>query len=152
MLLRDIAEYQFDFHIAMSLFPNEKRFLIQRSIKTGKIRNILTENGQLYLVLRAQDMLFSLTLLSAEVIRINSKFPEYRVVIPNNMEQFIREGRNVFAKHVLLADPRIRGGDEVLVVNSDDKLIAIGKAKISGEEMMEYKRGVAVHVKRGVKI
>ncbi|MEM3292633.1 MAG: PUA domain-containing protein, partial [Saccharolobus sp.] len=61
-----------------------------------------------------------------------------------------REGRNVFAKHVIAVDSSIRSGDEVIIVNENDKLIALGKAKLSGEEMLEYKKGVAVYVKRGV--
>ncbi|QGA55528.1 pseudouridine synthase [Sulfolobus sp. E5-1-F] len=145
-----MAEYQFDYNISRCLFPEDARFLIQRSLNTKKIRNVLTSEGELYLVLRAQDVLFSLTLLSGGVIKNCSKFPEYRVVIPKNLEEFIKNGRNVFSKHVIAVDKRIRAGDEVIVVNENDELIAIGKAKLSGEEMMEYKRGMAVHVKRGV--
>ncbi|WP_338604772.1 PUA domain-containing protein [Sulfolobus tengchongensis] len=145
-----MAEYQFDYSVARCLFPDDHSFFIQRSLSTGKIRNILNNNRELYLVLRAQDVLYSLTLISGSVLKSCTKFPEYRVVVPNDIEEFIKNGRNVFAKHVIEVDRRIRAGDEVLVVNENDKLIAIGKAKLSGEEMMEYKRGMAVHVKRGV--
>ncbi|WP_231961238.1 MULTISPECIES: PUA domain-containing protein [Sulfolobaceae] len=151
LYLKEIAEYQFDYDVANALFSSDSTFLIQRSKNTGKIRNIFVNNeSNLYLVLRAQDMLFSLTPLSAKVIINSSDFPRHRVVIDSSIESFIREGRNVFAKHVKIADPNIRGGDEVVVVNQNNILVGIGKAKISGEEMMEYKRGVAVHVKRGV--
>ncbi|AAK40610.1 Conserved hypothetical protein [Saccharolobus solfataricus P2] len=81
---------------------------------------MLTSRGELYLVLRAQDVLFSLTLLSGSVIKECSKFPEYRVIIPNSFEEFIKNGRNVFSKHVIAVDKRIRAGDDVIVVNEND--------------------------------
>ena len=149
-MLKQIAEYQFGYDIAEQLFPNNLNFLIQRSLNTRKIRNILTEKNEIYLVLRARDMLFSITPISAKVIKDNTKSPRYRVIIPSTIEKFIREGRNVFAKHVIAVDSSIRSGDEVIIVNENDKLIALGKAKLSGEEMLEYKKGVAVYVKRGV--
>ena len=48
------------------------------------------------------------------------------------------------------ADNRIRAGDEVLVTNQDEVLLAIGKATLSGSEILAFKRGVAVKVRQGV--
>lgn len=49
-------------------------------------------------------------------------------------------------------DRKLRAGDEALVVNGDDELLAIGKMRLSGEEVMEYKRGVALTVRERWKI
>jgi uncharacterized protein with predicted RNA binding PUA domain len=152
VILKRIAEYQF-FSRAVSdcLFPRPSDFLVQRSSTTGKIRNVLTKDGKLYLVLRAQDLLFSLNWESANVIRNCTRRPELRVVIPSEVKEFVMEGKNVFAKFVLDVDLRLRSGDEVLVVTEEDELVAVGRMRLSGEEVKQYKRGVAVNVRRGAK-
>ncbi len=41
--------------------------------------------------------------------------------------------------------------DEVMVVDSKDELIAIGRALLVRDEMMALKKGLAVKVREGVK-
>ena len=151
-LLKGVALYQFSSReVSECLFPDKNDFLVQRSLTTGKIRNVLLkESAELYLVLRAQDFLFSITTLSALRLKECTKPPKLRVVIPSSLSSFVREGKNVFAKFVVDADPELRPNDEVLVVDEGDNLLAVGKMKLSGEEVKHYKRGVAVQVKRGV--
>jgi uncharacterized protein with predicted RNA binding PUA domain len=151
-VLRRIAEYQFiSSSVASCLFPSDREFYVQRSVNTGKIRNVLTPDGILYLVLRAQDLLFSLQEASAKVILKCTNPPALRVVIPSSVKSFVMEGRSVFAKFVMDVDPKLRAGDEVVVVDENDALIAVGKMRVSGEEVKQYKRGVAVNVRRGAK-
>ena len=66
-------------------------------------------------------------------------------------EEAVKKGLTVFAKHVLEADPNIRPGDEVAVVGGEGEILAVGRAVLSGFEMVEFKAGVAVKVRRGVK-
>jgi len=56
----------------------------------------------------------------------------------------------VFAKFVVDTDPNLRPGDEVLVVDQDDRLVAVGQAFLNPEEMIAFQRGVAVHVREGL--
>ena len=149
--LKNIASYQFSYKIASCLFPDNNVFLIQKSLTTNRIRNVLTEDKKLYLVLRAQDNLFSLTDISGNIIKNCSSPPSFRFIIRSDVAEFIREGRNAFCKFVVDADKNIRAGDEVLLVDENDNLIGIGRAKVSGEEVKQYKRGLAVIVKRGIK-
>ena len=65
----------------------------------------------------------------------------YRVLI----DDFIPEG-DVLAPGVVEADPQIREGDEVLVVGARAR--AVGRAAVSGEEMLRLRRGVAVRVRK----
>ncbi|MBB5253117.1 PUA domain-containing protein [Sulfurisphaera ohwakuensis] len=149
--LRYIAMYQFSLKVASCLFPEDSTFFIQRSLTTNRIRNILTEDKKLFLVLRAQDNLFSITEISGQIIKNCTSPPSFRFIIKNEVAGFIREGRNAFCKFVINSDPSIRAGDEVLVVDEQDNLLAVGRAKVSGEEVKQYKRGLAVIVKRGIK-
>jgi uncharacterized protein with predicted RNA binding PUA domain len=63
--------------------------------------------------------------------------------------EHVAGGKSVFAKHVVGCDPQIRAGDEILVVDPDDRLLATGKAVLSAEEMRAFTSGVAVRVREG---
>lgn len=149
--LKSIASYQFSHEIASCLFSDNRTFLIQKSLTTNRIRNVLTEDKKLYLVLRAQDNLFSLTDTSGNIIKNCSSPPSFRFILQSDVAEFIKEGKNAFCKFVVDADKNIRAGDEVLLVDENDNLIGIGRARVSGEEVKQYKRGLAVIVKRGIK-
>ena len=56
-------------------------------------------------------------------------------------------GSSIMAPGVEDADPNIRPGDVVFVINSLGRLIGVGEANLSGEEMVEVSRGVAVKIK-----
>jgi uncharacterized protein with predicted RNA binding PUA domain len=60
----------------------------------------------------------------------------------------VAKGGNVFARHVLGVDPEIRAGEEVLVVDSRDRLLATGTAVLAPEEMLQIKRGLAVQTRK----
>jgi uncharacterized protein with predicted RNA binding PUA domain len=75
--------------------------------------------------------------------------PGYRVVVRDDVAEFVAQGKNAFAKHVVAADPAIRAGDDVLVVAGTDRLIACGSAVVSGTEMLAFNYGVAVRVRQG---
>jgi uncharacterized protein with predicted RNA binding PUA domain len=75
--------------------------------------------------------------------------PGYRVVIRDDVAEFVATGRNAFAKHVVAADSAIRAGDDVLVVARGDRLIACGAATVSGAEMLAFNYGAAVKVRQG---
>jgi predicted RNA-binding protein (TIGR00451 family) len=73
-----------------------------------------------------------------------------RVTVKREVEKFIAEGRDLFAKHVTKADPELRAGEEVIVVSGSGNILAVGKALLTGEEMLGFKRGIAVKTRRGV--
>jgi len=65
------------------------------------------------------------------------------------MTEFELKG-NVFAVGVVNADEKIRFGDDVVVV-TNGKVKAIGVAQMSGREMVDLKRGIAVKVRHKAK-
>ena len=67
-----------------------------------------------------------------------------RVVVGDEAEPFIKEGRNVFAKFVVDACREIRPYDEVLIVSKEDELLAVGQCLMNRDEMLDFERGVAV--------
>jgi Prefoldin, molecular chaperone implicated in de novo protein folding, alpha subunit len=73
-----------------------------------------------------------------------------RVIVNEDSAEFNRGGHNVFSKFVIDADKNIIPGNEVMVVNESDDLLAVGKAFMIREEMLTFKRGIAVKVREGI--
>ncbi len=141
---RIIADYQFGWGAGDALFPDETTFGLS---KTGRLRYLYSRKERIA-TLRASDGLLTLSMLGAE--RLHSFFgsPRLRVVASGDAALFVAKGGNLFAKHVLCVDPEVRAGDEVLVVDSADRLLATGTAVLSPEEMLQIKRGLAVQTRK----
>ena len=145
--IRGTANYQFKGDIGMALFPDGVK--LTHSKKTGRIRHIYLD-GRLLATLRPTDGIFSLTIHGARRLASLLEVPRLRVVIQEDVREFIMEGRNVFSRHVVMADQEIRVGEEVIVTGKDDSILAVGKALLTGREMLAFKRGIAVKVRRGI--
>ncbi|HOX34886.1 MAG TPA: pseudouridine synthase [Methanoregulaceae archaeon] len=143
--VQTIADYQFGGLCGTGLFPEGCEFMLST---TGRIRQILYEKRRLATV-RAQDGRLTLGIEGARRLQACLPPPHYRVTVTEEVAEFIADGKNVFAKHVVAADPEIRCGDEVLVVGGDDRLLACGTAILSGEEMLAFNYGGAVKVRQG---
>jgi uncharacterized protein with predicted RNA binding PUA domain len=143
--VQTIADYQFGSGVGIGLFPEECTFIFST---TGRIRQILFGGVRLATV-RAADGRLTLGIEGAKRLRTLLPAPGYRVVISDDVAEFVAQGKNAFAKHVVAADPAIRAGDDVLVVAGDDRLIACGAAVVSGMEMLAFNYGVAVRVRQG---
>jgi len=52
-------------------------------------------------------------------------------------------------KFVVEADKGIIAGNEVIVTSEDDDLLAVGRALMVREEMLTFKRGMAIKVREG---
>jgi predicted RNA-binding protein (TIGR00451 family) len=144
--IRSVANYQFATNVGEDLFPDDVS--ISFSKRTGKIRYIHLYGG-LLATLRARDGLLALTIEGAKRLLRSVEKPRFRVIVRDDVARFIAGGRNVFAKHVIDADPEVRPGEEVVVTNSKDEVLAVGRSLLTGEEMLVFKRGVAVRVRRG---
>lgn len=145
--VRAVADLQFGRGAADALARAPLRFV--KSKTTGRIRNVWSE-GEHVASMRAHDGFLSLRAVGARRLHAALPRPAGRVVIEADTAPFYREGKSVFAKFVLDADPELRPGDEVLVVDPADALVAVGRARMNPEEMRAFRRGVAVRVREGV--
>lgn len=144
--IRSVADYQFGRGVGAALFPEGVEMTHSR--RTGRIRHVCLE-GVLLATLRPRDGMFSLTIAGARRMASTLPPPRMRVVVREDVERFIAEGGNAFAKHVVGADPEIRPREEVIVTNSRGEVLAVGRALLTGREMLAFKRGVAVRTRRG---
>ncbi|MHA2088545.1 MAG: PUA domain-containing protein, partial [Promethearchaeota archaeon] len=127
--VKAISDYQFGKDITDLLLKDLENIRIERSHTTQKIRYIFLKDN-LILILRPNNGFFTLSINSAHTIITNFKPPKLRVVVLNEISEFIKKGRNVFCKHIIDIDENLRPLDEVIVVNQDDELLAIGRLKL----------------------
>lgn len=140
-----MADYQFGDGVGVKLFPENVK--IEYSKRTGRIRYIYL-NGKRLATLRPTDGFFSLSIEGAKRIAENCAAKCF-VTVRNDVSKFIMDGGDVFSAHVVKADNEIRAKDEVIVVDENGKILAVGRAVLSGVEMQAFKSGVAVKVRRG---
>ena len=144
--IRSIADYQCGKGVGEALFPDNVKILFSR--RTGKIRHVYL-GRELLATLRPTDGMFSLTVAAAKRIMSGVKHPRLWVKVQSEVAPFIARGKSVFAKHVVDADPEIRPQEEVIVTDEDGKVLAVGRAVLTGKEMRAFRHGVAVRVRRG---
>jgi len=147
--VKAISDYQFGKDITNLLFKDIDSIRIERSPSTQKVRYILLENN-LILTLRPNNGFLTLSIHSARIIITNFGAPKLRVIVLNEISEFIKKGRNVFCKHLIDIDENLRPLDEVIVVNQDDELLAIGRLKLPITYVKSFSSGVAVNVRKGV--
>jgi len=143
--LRTVADYQFGSGAGEALFAGE--VLVQRT-SSGRPQQIVADGERV--VSYGTDGRFTLGVAGGRRLRDALEPPAGRVVVGDDSEPFVREGRNVFAKFVGDVDPAVRPGDEVLVEHYDGELLAVGRAELSADAIREFDTGMAVKVRNGV--
>ncbi|HDI74556.1 MAG TPA: pseudouridine synthase [Thermoprotei archaeon] len=146
--IRAIANYQYGHGVGDILFSRGNDIFISRA-STGRIRYIYLRDC-LIAVLRASDFMLLFSIKGAQLVKEAVPPPALRVVVRNDVARFIAEGKSVFAKHVVDVDKNLRAGDEVLVVDEDDNLLAVGRLVLSPLEIFSYKWGLAVRVRKSI--
>ncbi|ARS90430.1 PUA domain-containing protein [Natrarchaeobaculum aegyptiacum] len=144
--LRTIADYQFGAGAGEALFPPDESLTIKRTT-SGRPQQVLADSGRL--VSFGTDGRFTLGLEGGRRLADALSHPSYRVVVDDESEPFVRDGKNVFAKFVLEVGEEIRPGDEVLVVHERGDLLAVGRAELGAASIDDFESGMAVWVREG---
>ncbi len=116
--VRGTADYQFGKGVGEKLFP--ENIEIQLSPRTGRIR-FINLDGERLATLRPTDGLLSLSIKAAKFMAENTPVRQMFCYSENEVAQFIAEGGDVFAVHVVKVDEEIRAKDEVIVLDEDGK-------------------------------
>jgi len=144
--IRSIADYQFGKGVGVKLFPENVDIVYSKA--TGRIR-YLNLNGERLATLRPTDGLLSLSITAAGLMVEKVEFARCFVTVQKDVSTFIADGHDVFAAHVVKVDDAVRAKDEVIVVDEDGHVLAVGRALLSSVEMKVFKTGVAVKVRHG---
>lgn len=146
-----IASRQFGMDFASWLRDHAGEILVEHSHKTGKIRYVHV-GGSLMLVLRPVDGCFSISIDAARVLAsLEAGSVRNGVVILDDVAGFIKNGGNVFVKHVVKAPAWLRPSQDVYVVDQQGNVLAVGKTLVSGRDMAHFTRGIAVKTRHGNK-
>jgi predicted RNA-binding protein (TIGR00451 family) len=76
--------------------------------------------------------------------------PRWVVTVIDGVTEVVAQGKTVFCKHVFYCDDSLRPNEDVAIMNQKGELLAVGRTTISGLEMKQFKRGVAVKVRQGI--
>ncbi len=145
--VRSLADYQFGKNVGVKLFPDNVTFEYSR--KTKRIR-FINLDGERLATLRPTDGLLSLSIKAAQFIAENlSQDAKCFVTIKNDVSKYIAEGGDVFAVHVISVDDDVGAKDEVIVLDEDRHVLAVGRTVLSAQEIRAFKTGVAVKVRHG---
>ena len=140
-----IADFQFGQGAGDVLFSGD--IYVEKSKGTNRIRFIYRNIERIF-SFRVRDGFLVPSLLSGKILHQNGL--GLKIVVNEESEPFVRQGKTVFAKHILEADPRIAIKDEVIITNHKNEFLGIGTAKISGKMMKEINKGVAVSTRKGI--
>ncbi len=144
--IQSIADFQFGQGAGDALFSDN--IYVERSKGTNRIRFIY-KNEERICSFRVRDGFLVPSLLGGEILHQNGF--GLRVKVNQDTEPFVRDGKTVFAKHVLEADQRIAIKDEVIIINQNNEFLGIGTARISGKMIKEMNKGVAISTRKGLK-
>jgi 7-cyano-7-deazaguanine tRNA-ribosyltransferase len=139
--LERLLRWRFGPVVADALAPS---LSVERSRRTGRLRRF-REGGEIAFVL-GNDGLPRPTMLGAARLQRALAAGRERVVVNADAAPFAREGRSVFSRFVVTADPALVPGASALVVTEDDELLAVGRLLLAPSEMGRIRRGVAVWV------
>ena len=94
--------------------------------------------------------MFSLTVEGARRLASKASLKRLWIKVSDDAAPFVSKGKSVFAKHVIDADEGVRPQEEAIVLSKAGKVLAVGKAVLTGREMKIFRRGLAVRVRRGI--
>jgi len=130
-----------------SVLPNEISFTYSR--KTGRIKSFAV-NDELVGTLRS-DGGIALTIAGALIFMDSVEFKQNCIIPIHDALPFVSEGRSLFCKHVEWFGSNINIGSEVVVVDNNDDVLAVGKSVVSQSQLRGRNGDVAVRVREGIK-
>ncbi|MEM2934597.1 MAG: phosphoadenosine phosphosulfate reductase family protein, partial [Methanocellales archaeon] len=138
-LIRKIVERDFG---DASLIPNDKLIVLNKVPFEDRMDEIIMDGkviGSLRFEPHKLDWVFLPRLSAARRMNVKRRY----VKVDIGAARSILKTANILGPGVVDADFSINRGDEVIVF-SEDKPIAVGRARMNGLEMLKRERGIAV--------
>ncbi len=139
--------YQFGLQAARHLVDGELD--VETSPRSGRVKTVHVD-GEHVVSRRAYDGLYTLKLAGAKRLHRWLPRPYRRLRVTEDSARFNADGKSVFAKFVLGCQKGLRPGDECLVVDPDDELVACGRLTVSQPEALDLGHGQAAKVREGI--
>ncbi|MFQ6118759.1 MAG: PUA domain-containing protein, partial [Methanosarcinales archaeon] len=130
------------------IIPNNNIVILNKVPYDDKMYEIIMNGaiiGAIRYELEKRDWIFIPRIIGAKIL-FSKKENKKWVIVDNGAIKSILKGANVLAPGVEDADQEISSGDEVIVIGNSE-VIATGRARMSGKEMIYKKHGLAVKVR-----
>ena len=128
-------------------FPLEIQCDISR--RTGRIKNF-SIGADFFATLR-KDGGIALSIFGAKIMVKYPSFRENCVIPKDEAIPFVSEGRSLFCKHVQWCGKNVKNGSDVVIIDSRNEVLAVGKAICENKIMEKLDYGVAVKIREGIK-
>jgi predicted RNA-binding protein (TIGR00451 family) len=115
------------------------------SRRSDRLKQVM-HDGKIFAVIRPNGAI-ALSMYGANLMSRSRAFMENSVTVSKDAEEFVRLGKSVFCKFVVKVGRHVLPGGEVVVLDTKGAPIAVGRAKLPGAHMREFKAGVAVKVR-----
>ncbi|MCS7132243.1 MAG: hypothetical protein NZ918_00775 [Aigarchaeota archaeon] len=147
-IVRDITDYQFRKGVGERLFPDNCRVKVSGRTKRPKY---VYFDGEILATIRYPDNLLALTMAGARRLLDVASNIALKVILKKNSVEKIKQGMGPLPREIVYFDERIKPGDEVLLLDEDGELIAVGRAVVSGSTFKGLERGIVVKIRKSVK-
>ena len=130
---------------------------------TGRVKNVIDNNGQHILSPRLTDGGLSITDLGSKVIhQLRSMAVDgggqfqpnagighgpALLVVEKDAVEFVLRGRNVFHGFIVECDPWLKAGQTCFIVDEEGTLIGHGLSQCDADEALRFKKGIAVRTR-----
>ncbi|MEM5806487.1 MAG: PUA domain-containing protein [Candidatus Aenigmatarchaeota archaeon] len=138
--LLDIVEFQFGKEIRKRI---ENLDLKIKRFRSRKIEIYL--NNNLFLYLNPKFFLFSINIEFAKILVETKKF---YIKVKNEFINDIKKTKNIIRKNILEYSKDFRNGDDIIVIDENNNLIGIAKAKFNYSEIENSTYGLIAKIKK----
>lgn len=157
--IRPAFQYEIDLINSLSvrqfsapLIKDKRVVVLNKSPYDDRMEEIIVDGeviGTMRFELEQLKWVLLLRLNGARRIFDNADYRNLKswVLIDEGAQKFILGGASVLAPGIKDADPSIREMDEVVVLTGNGRVLGTGRARMSGEKMLERGKGVGVKVR-----
>jgi predicted RNA-binding protein (TIGR00451 family) len=138
-----MLDYEFGRGTSSALPGEGLRFYYSR--RSDRLKQVDHE-GKIFAIIRPNGAI-ALSLTAASILASSRAFLRNSVTVNDDAAEFVRKGKSVFCKFVTRVGDHVPPGGEVVVLDERGVPIGVGRAKIPGVYMREFKAGVAVKVR-----
>jgi predicted RNA-binding protein (TIGR00451 family) len=127
----------------------KKGFRLSFSRRSGRVKLIQHEE-KIFATVRPNGA-FALSVYGAQILAENGRFSRNCVQVSDGVAEFVKGGKSVFCKFVEKAGENVHPKSEVAITDSRGRVLGVGTAVLDGKVMSQFKSGVAVKVRAGLK-
>ncbi|MDF1538693.1 MAG: tRNA guanosine(15) transglycosylase TgtA [Candidatus Thorarchaeota archaeon] len=137
------AVFSFQWGITGDRLFDSNSFNVMLSRKTGKIRHV-KDGDEILFTLVPTTGLLTPTYEGGKRLLAEGISDRFIVMVDDDSAEYVRKGKSALAKFILKASTELLAGEEVLIVDKESRLLGTGRALLTGPEMLQFSRGVAI--------